>query len=113
MAAAFGAVRRRQWTRVGASHRLDIGQADHRLAEAASQPADSLRRLTTPAVTVIGSEWNRPYSQQKAVFPLPWVKANKFWPSVGRLDDTFGDRNVVCSCPPIEDYMSPEPSKAA
>ena len=53
---------------------------------------------------VIGSEWTRPYSQSKAVFPLPYVAENKFWPSVNRIDDVYGDRNLHCSCAPMEDY---------
>ncbi len=57
-------------------------------------------------------EWNRPYSREKAVFPAPWVLVHKFWPSVGRLNNTLGDRKLVCSCPPIEDYMGSEPSKS-
>jgi len=50
-------------------------------------------------------EWNYKYSRQKAVFPLPWVKANKFWPSVRRVNDALGDRNLICSCAPISDYI--------
>jgi glycine dehydrogenase len=46
--------------------------------------------------------WDRPYSPQKAFFPLEWVKQHKFWPTVGRVDNAFGDRNFFCSCPPIE-----------
>ncbi|AMC12007.1 glycine dehydrogenase (aminomethyl-transferring) [Lutibacter profundi] len=51
------------------------------------------------------NEWNYPYTRQKAAFPLPYLKENKFWPSVRRIDDAFGDRNLVCSCNPIEDYL--------
>ncbi len=50
-------------------------------------------------------EWNYPYTRQEAAFPLPYLKENKFWPSVRRVDDAFGDRNLICSCNPIEDYM--------
>ncbi len=50
-------------------------------------------------------EWNYPYTRQQAAFPLPYVKENKFWPSVRRVDDAYGDRNLICSCNPIEDYM--------
>ncbi len=50
-------------------------------------------------------EWNLPYSRKEAAFPLDYIKENKFWPSVRRVDDAFGDRNLVCSCNPIEDYM--------
>ncbi|KYC29209.1 glycine decarboxylase, PLP-dependent, subunit (protein P) of glycine cleavage complex [Sterolibacterium denitrificans] len=48
------------------------------------------------------SDWNRPYSRQQAAFPLPFVAENKFWPSVNRIDDVYGDRNLFCACPPIE-----------
>jgi glycine dehydrogenase len=50
-------------------------------------------------------EWNYPYTRQHAAFPLPYIKENKFWPSVRRVDDAYGDRNLICSCNPIEDYM--------
>ncbi len=48
--------------------------------------------------------WNHSYERQKAAFPLEWIKENKFWPSVGRIDDGFGDRNLVCTCDPIDSY---------
>ncbi len=50
-------------------------------------------------------EWNFPYTRQEAAFPLPYLKENKFWPSVRRVDDAYGDRNLICDCNPIEDYM--------
>jgi glycine dehydrogenase len=53
---------------------------------------------------VIDGEWQHPYSREQAVFPLPWVAANKFWPSVNRIDDVYGDRHLNCACPPMEDY---------
>ncbi len=53
---------------------------------------------------VIDGDWQHPYSRQQAVFPLPWVAANKFWPSVNRIDDVYGDRNLNCACPPMEAY---------
>ena len=49
-------------------------------------------------------EWNHSYPRQKAAFPLRWVIENKFWPSVGRIDDGYGDRNLVCTCDPIDSY---------
>ncbi|WP_273565904.1 aminomethyl-transferring glycine dehydrogenase [Maribacter halichondriae] len=49
--------------------------------------------------------WNFPYSRQKAAFPLPYVSENKFWPSVRRVDDAYGDRNLICTCTPIEAYV--------
>src|SRR5690606_34379151 len=49
-------------------------------------------------------DWNRPYSREQAVFPLSWVAENKFWPSVNRIDDVYGDRNLFCACVPMSDY---------
>ncbi|MGJ8759837.1 aminomethyl-transferring glycine dehydrogenase [Polaribacter sp. R2A056_3_33] len=50
-------------------------------------------------------EWTLPYSRKQAAFPLEYIAENKFWPTVRRVDDAFGDRNLICSCNPIEDYM--------
>ena len=55
---------------------------------------------------VLSDTWSRAYSRERAAFPLPWVRERKFWPSVGRVDNAFGDRNLVCACPPIEEYVS-------
>ena len=57
------------------------------------------------AKLVVSDNWEKPYNREKAAFPLKWVKANKFWPSVARVDNAYGDRNLVCSCAPIEAYM--------
>jgi glycine dehydrogenase len=54
---------------------------------------------------VVADDWKKPYSRQKAAYPLQWVVANKFWPSVAKVDSAYGDRNLVCSCAPIEAYM--------
>jgi len=61
----------------------------------------------TQAVVLV-ENWNRPYTREKAVFPLPYTKASKFWPTVSRIDSAFGDRNLVCSCISIEEYASAE-----
>lgn len=53
---------------------------------------------------VITGEWTHPYSREEAAFPLPYIKAHKFWPSVGRVDDVYGDKNLICACPSIENY---------
>ena len=50
-------------------------------------------------------EWNFPYTRKQAAFPLDYIAENKFWPTVRRVDDAYGDRNLICSCNPIEDYM--------
>jgi glycine dehydrogenase len=53
---------------------------------------------------LIGDEWKHPYGREKAAFPLKWVRERKFWVSVGRVDNVYGDKNLVCSCLPIEAY---------
>jgi glycine dehydrogenase len=53
---------------------------------------------------ITADEWNHAYSRQQAAFPLPYVKHNKFWPSVARVNNTYGDRNLVCTCEPTESY---------
>ena len=55
--------------------------------------------------TVVASEWNRPYSREKAAFPMESLRTQKFWPSVSRIDSAYGDRNLICSCVPIEAYQ--------
>ena len=57
------------------------------------------------AAMITSSEWSYPYSRDTAAFPLPYIRANKFWPSVARVDDAYGDKNLMCSCPSIENYM--------
>jgi len=63
-----------------------------------------LRHAPHTAEVLLSDQWERSYSRDKAAFPLPWVMENKFWPSVSRINDGFGDRNLVCSCAPIESY---------
>lgn len=53
---------------------------------------------------VINSNWDRPYSIEKAVFPLPYLRTNKFWPQIGRVNNAYGDKNLICACPPMEMY---------
>ena len=56
------------------------------------------------ALHVTSDDWSHSYSREQAAYPSDWLKAHKYWPSVGRVDNAFGDRNLVCTCPPIEDY---------
>tara|TARA_B000000460_G_scaffold101949_1_gene71548 strand:- start:926 stop:3754 length:2829 start_codon:yes stop_codon:yes gene_type:complete len=56
------------------------------------------------AIQVASDDWNHSYSREKAAYPAPWLKDHKYWPTVGRLDNAFGDRNLICACPPIEEY---------
>ena len=53
---------------------------------------------------IMTDQWKHPYSRQQAIFPLPWIKDNKFWPAVRRIDQAYGDRHLVCSCEPVEAY---------
>jgi glycine dehydrogenase len=63
-----------------------------------------LKNAPHTAAAATASEWTHPYSREQAVFPLPFVRANKFWPSVARIDNPYGDRNLFCSCPPVESF---------
>jgi len=77
-----------------------------RRIEKGEWPADNnpLKHAPHTQADMLDEAWARPYSKREAVFPLPWVAENKFWPSVNRIDDVYGDRNLFCACPPIEDY---------
>jgi glycine dehydrogenase len=75
--------------------------------ERGTQPKDNNALKNAPHTmhVVTATEWNRPYAREKAAFPVPWMRGHKFWPSVGRVNNVLGDRKLVCTCPPIEDYM--------
>jgi glycine dehydrogenase len=53
---------------------------------------------------VTAEEWEHAYTRQQAAYPAAWTRDHKFWPSVGRVNNAYGDRNLVCSCPPVEEY---------
>ncbi len=63
-----------------------------------------LKNAPHTAKSVINGSWKHAYSREKAVYPLNWIKEAKFWPSVSRVDNAYGDRNLICACPPIESY---------
>jgi glycine dehydrogenase len=63
-----------------------------------------LKNAPHTAESALADDWKHSYTRNKAVFPAEWVKTNKFWPSVGRINNTYGDRNLFCICPPIEEY---------
>ena len=56
------------------------------------------------AIQVTSDNWNHTYSREQAAYPAPWLKDHKYWPTVGRVDNAFGDRNLICTCPPIQEY---------
>ncbi|WP_340156742.1 aminomethyl-transferring glycine dehydrogenase [uncultured Maribacter sp.] len=74
----------------------------------ADEPNNVLKNAPHTLEMTTTDEWKFPYSRQKASFPLPYVAENKFWPSVRRVDDAYGDRNLICTCAPIEAYMETE-----
>jgi len=75
------------------------------VATGRTDPVDNLlKNAPHTAAEVTGDEWTHPYSRQAAAFPRPFVVENKVWPAVGRIDDAHGDRNLVCACPPVDEY---------
>jgi len=85
--------------------REEIGQV-----ESGAWPRDDNPLVNAPHTmeAVLAEEWLRPYSRELAALPAPWVREAKFWPAVARLDNALGDRNLVCSCPPVEAYTQGE-----
>jgi glycine dehydrogenase len=75
--------------------------------EAGRYPRDNnpLKQAPHTAEQISKAEWAHPYSREVAVFPLRWIRERKFWPAVGRINNVLGDRQLICSCPPIEDYQ--------
>ena len=71
-----------------------------------AQPKDNnvFKNAPHPLATLTDAEWTRPYSREKAVYPVPALKRSKFWPSVSRVDDASGDLNLICECGSTEDY---------
>ena len=70
-----------------------------------ADPKDNvLKNAPHTAAEATSDEWPHPYSREQAVFPLPWVRAKKIWPVVGRIDNPYGDRNLMCTCPPVEAF---------
>ena len=80
--------------------------------EIASGNADKsnnvLKNAPHTAKAIISDHWDKPYGREKAAYPLEWVRANKFWPSVARVDNAYGDRNLYCACIPTESYAEAE-----
>jgi len=63
-----------------------------------------LKNAPHTAAVVLVENWTKAYSREKAAYPLPYVKANKFWATVSRIDSAYGDRNLICACEPLEAY---------
>jgi glycine dehydrogenase len=79
---------------------VEMGKAD--------KDDNVLKHAPHTAALITSDEWTRPYSRKKAAYPLPFVKDTKFWPAVSRVDNAYGDRNLMCSCLPIEAFENNE-----
>ena len=83
--------------------REEIRAVEEGRADRADNP---LKNAPHTAEVALAEEWGRPYTREQAVFPLPWVRERKFWPAVSRVDNVWGDRNLICACPPMEAYAA-------
>jgi glycine dehydrogenase len=81
--------------------RREIAAIENRQIDAADNPLKNAPHTAEAALT---GDWHHPYSREDAVFPAPWTREHKFWPSVGRIDSAYGDRNLICLCPPVKEY---------
>jgi glycine dehydrogenase len=76
------------------------------IVDGTADPKDNLlKNAPHTADEVTSDDWTHPYSRQQAAFPLPYIRAGKVWPSVARIDNPYGDRNLICACPPIDAYQ--------
>jgi glycine dehydrogenase len=82
--------------------REEIKEVEQGLAD---QRNNVLKNAPHTAQSVISDNWSFPYSREKAAYPAHWTRLNKFWPSVARVDNAYGDRNLICSCTPVSDYV--------
>ncbi|MEI7963514.1 MAG: glycine dehydrogenase (aminomethyl-transferring), partial [Chitinophagaceae bacterium] len=71
----------------------------------ADKTDNALKNAPHTQGVVCATEWNHSYTRESAAFPLAYISKNKFWPSIARINNTFGDRNLICTCEPIESYM--------
>ncbi len=86
---------------------IDIYHDIMDIAEGRVKAEDSVLRNAPHTASILMEEnWDRPYSREKAAFPLEWVRENKYWPTVSRVNEGYGDRNLVCSCEPIDSYST-------
>ncbi len=85
---------------------ISIHQEIKEIESGIADPNDNvLKNAPHTAGSVISDNWNHKYSREKAAYPTSWTRLNKFWPSVGRINNAYGDRNLVCSCLPVSDYI--------
>ncbi len=86
---------------------IAIRQEIQAVVDGKADPKDNvLKNAPHTAAAIAADNWTHPYSREQAAFPLPFVKADKFWPPVGRIDNAHGDRNLICTCPDVAEYVS-------
>ncbi len=83
--------------------RKEIAAIEEKRIDASDNP---LKNAPHTIDALLTKEWAHPYSREEAAFPAPWTREHKFWPSVGRIDGAYGDRNLVCLCPPMAEYVN-------
>ena len=82
--------------------REEIREIEVGIADRQDNP---LKHAPHPLARVLSDEWQHAYGRERAAFPAAWTREHKFWPSVGRVESAYGDRNLVCSCPPTDAYV--------
>lgn len=90
------------------SIRQEISEVEKKVAQGAPEAVinDNPLHHAPHTINMISkNEWTHSYSREKAAFPVTWVRSNKYWPDVARVDNAYGDKNIVCSCPPLESYQ--------
>ena len=87
---------------------------DHGDRVSVTYRTDDTEHTVTAGAVVMATEWSHAYSREVAAFPAAWTREHKYWPTVGRIDNGFGDRNLVCTCPSVEELASAdaEPAEA-
>ena len=70
----------------------------------ANRADNALKNAPHTAESIANADWSHPYSREEAAFPLPFVRANKLWPGIGRIDDPYDDRKLFWACPPVEAF---------
>jgi glycine cleavage system P protein (glycine dehydrogenase) len=89
---------------------IAIRQEIQAVIDGTADPRDNvLKNAPHTATAIAADDWPHPYSRNQAAFPLPYLKADKFWPPVGRIDNAYGDRHLICTCPDTAEYAEAEP----
>jgi glycine dehydrogenase len=81
--------------------RQEIAAIESGAMDRANNP---LKNAPHTSAEISAVEWNHPYTREQAAFPAPWLRVHKYWPPVARVDNAYGDRNLVCACPPLDAY---------